>query len=344
VVSLMQVMAGAPVGGAEAFFERLVVALNARGTPQTVVVRDHQDRVRRLRRAGVEPETLRFGGFLDVTTCAKLRSLIDRDRPQVVLTWMNRATAMCPTPSPARPFVFVARLGGYYNLKYYRRCDHLIANTLGIRRYLLDQGWDPKRVHYLPNFVEVDGGENPRTSPGSSDHGRRIFAAGRLHQNKGFDVLVRALSMIDDAHLYVAGSGPQERTLKDIANEVGVADRITWLGWLDTLSDQYRAADVFVCPSRHEPLGNVVVEAWAASCPVVAAAAEGPTELIEDGKDGLLVEVEDQVGLAAAINNVLNEPTLGRSMAEAGYARYLKSYSKDVVVEEYVNFFKGVAL
>jgi glycosyltransferase involved in cell wall biosynthesis len=57
-----------------------------------------------------------------------------------------------------------------------------------------------------------------------------------------------------------------------------------------------------------------------------------------------LVEVEDQVGLAAAINNVLNEPTLGRSMAEAGYARYLKSYSKDVVVEEYVNFFKGVAL
>jgi glycosyltransferase involved in cell wall biosynthesis len=342
VVSLMQVMAGAPVGGAEAFFERLAVALQARSIPQTIVVRGHQDRLQRLQRAGVAPEVLRFGGFFDVTTRAKLGSLIDRTRPQVVLTWMNRATAMCPTPSPARRFVFVARLGGYYNLKYYRRCDHLIANTLGIRRYLIDQGWDPERVHYLPNFVDVDGEDAPRSSS-NSRNGRRIFAAGRLHENKGFDVLIRALSLIDDAHLHIAGSGPLERTLKDLADEVGVTDRITWLGWLDNLADQYRQADIFVCPSRHEPLGNVVIEAWAAVCPVIAAAADGPKELIEDGKDGLLVEIEDYVGLAAAINKVLDQPTLGRSMAEAGHARYLKSYSKDIVIEEYVNFFKSVA-
>lgn len=338
----MQVMAGAPVGGAEAFFERLVMALDGKSIEQAVVVRHHQERVRRLRDAGIEPETLRFGGFFDVFTRLKLKRLIDRTRPQIVLTWMNRATAACPASTQARPFVLVARLGGYYNLKYYRHCDHLVANTHGIRRYLVDQGWDPERVHYLPNFVEFDDVDRPSAAPSVSPVTRRIFAAGRLHENKGLDVLIRALPTVKHAHLDIAGSGPLARSLQGLASEVGVADRISWLGWVDGLSEHYRASDLFVCPSRHEPLGNVIVEAWAHRCPVVAAAAQGPLELIEDGTDGLLVEIDDHVALAGAINKVLDEPALGQSMAAAGYARYVDSFSKDVVVGQYMNFFESI--
>jgi len=294
----MQVMAGAPVGGAEAFFERLVMALDGQSIEQAVVVRHHQERVRRLRDAGIEPETLRFGGF--------------------------------------------TRLGGYYNLKYYRHCDHLVANTHGIRRYLVDQGWDPERVHYLPNFVEFDDVDRPSAAPSVSPVTRHIFAAGRLHENKGLDVLIRALPMVKHAHLDIAGSGPLARSLQGLASEVGVADRISWLGWVDGLSEHYRASDLFVCPSRHEPLGNVIVEAWAHRCPVVAAAAQGPLELIENGTDGLLVEIDDHVALAGAINKVLDEPALGQSMAAAGYARYVDSFSKDVVVGQYMNFFESI--
>ena len=88
----MQVMAGAAVGGAEAFFERLVAALAARSVYQTVVLRNHPNRIARLRRAGVDPATLRFGGPLDIVTRFKLGRLIAARRPQVVLSWMNRAT------------------------------------------------------------------------------------------------------------------------------------------------------------------------------------------------------------------------------------------------------------
>jgi glycosyltransferase involved in cell wall biosynthesis len=342
-MSLMQVMAGASVGGAEAFFERLVVALNSRSVEQTVVVRNNESRVHRLRQAGIEPRTLRFGGFLDVSTRSKLKRLIDRTQPQIVLSWMNRATAMCPTPSAARKFVLVARLGGYYNLKYYQHCDHLIANTHGIRSYLLGQGWAPERVHYLPNFVEpTESAGGIETVPGMKPSGRNIFAAGRLHKNKGFDVLIRALPMVTDAQLCIAGSGPLEHELRALAAQVGVAERITWLGWQQKPGDYYRATDVFVCSSRHEPLGNVIVEAWACGAPVVAAAAQGPVELINDGSDGLLVPIEDSAKLATAITTVLARPSLQQSLANAGRERFLQSFTKEAVLDQYMTFFEGI--
>jgi glycosyltransferase involved in cell wall biosynthesis len=337
----MQVMAGAPVGGAEAFFERLVVGLQKRPIKQRVVLRSYDDRVRRLRNAGLEPTILKFGGFFDVSTRYKLERLVDQDRPQIVLTWMNRATAACPIPTPKRRFVFVARLGGYYNLKYYRRCDHLVANTHGIRRYLIEQGWAPDRVHYLPNFVDA-----PRAShepAQSSEQGmRRIFAAGRLHENKGFDVLIRALSLIDDAYLEIAGVGPLERSLRALAEEVGVADRVRWLGWVETPVDHCQAAEVFVCASRHEPLGNVIVEAWAAGCPVVATSAQGPTELISDGVDGRLVPIDDHVGLAEAIKEVLSQQSFAQAIAAAGRRRFLESFTEEAVVDQYMRFFEEI--
>jgi glycosyltransferase involved in cell wall biosynthesis len=341
VVSLMQVMAGAPVGGAEAFFERLSVALDARPIEQTIVVRKNEDRIRRLRQAGIEPTALRFRGIFDLSTRANLKRLIDRTQPQVVLAWMNRATAMCPTPTAARRFILVARLGGYYNLKYYRHCDHLIANTQGIRRYLIERGWAPERVHYLPNFVEPSELEDGLLAASDLPAGaRNIFAAGRFHENKGFDILIRSLPMVADAHLSIAGSGPLEQQLRSLAFQIGVADRITWLGWLESPSDCYRAADLFVCPSRHEPLGNVVVEAWAHGTPVVAAAAQGPVELISDGTDGVLTPIDDPTKLAKAITAVLAQPSLQQSLAAAGRERYLESFTKDVVVDQYMSFFE----
>ncbi len=339
----MQVMAGAPVGGAEAFFERLVVALDARSVDETVVVRNNPDRVRRLRASGIDPEILRFGGRLDFRTRPMLRRLIAARRPQIVFSWMNRATAMCPRPATGHHFVSVARLGGYYNLKYYRHCDHLVANTNGIRTYLIEQGWDPARAHYLPNFVDVGADTaKPRRDLGLPEHVPLIFAAGRLHENKGFDVLIRALPMIPNAHVCIAGSGPLESQLRRLAADLGVDDRITWLGWLDSLAPYYRAADVFVCSSRHEPLGNVIVEAWAEECPVVATAAQGPQELIEDGVSGLLVPLSDYERLAGGVNQVLSQPALAQRLKEGGRDRYLGTFTKDVVVDQYMAFFEKI--
>jgi len=339
VTRVMQVLAGARHGGAEAFFERLVVALHRAGLEQRPVIRREPARAERLRAAGLDPIQLPFGGLLDLTTRRALARAATEFRPDVMLVWMNRAARFA---SPGR-HVLAARLGGYYDLKYYRRCDHLVANTRDIRDYLIREGWPQKRAWHLPNFVDAaivpaldrDSLDTPGDVP-------LLLALGRLHRNKGFDVLLAALPSLPDAWLWIAGEGPLEGELRQMAQRLGVADRVRFLGWRDDVGALFAAADVFVCPSRHEPLGNVVIEAWAHRRPVVATAATGPEALIAHGTSGLLVPLENADALAAEIRRVLASAALASELCAGGYAAYEAAFTETAVVDAYLDFFETV--
>ncbi len=126
---VLQAIAGGEHGGAEAFFVRLVCALQRAGIEQKVLVRRGRGWAADLARAGVPNVGLGFGGALDVTTRHRFARQVEGFAPQIVVTWMSRATRFCPRQGERRRFVHVARLGGYYDLKYYRHCDHLVGNT-----------------------------------------------------------------------------------------------------------------------------------------------------------------------------------------------------------------------
>lgn len=338
---VMQLMAGAPHGGAELFFERLAIALADSGLDQHLVIRPDPDRQRRLQAAGITPRTLPFGGRLDVRTRLGLRRLIGQLKPDLVLSWMNRATLFCP-PAAGR-FVQVARLGGYYDLKYYRGCDHLIGNTEDIVDYLVRQGWPAERAHHLPNFVSQRRAEpESRKTHYTPIQAPLIFALGRLHPNKGFDVLIRALARVPDAYLWLAGEGPLRAELEALAQELGVKPRVRFLGWREDVAPLFAAADLFVCPSRHEPLGNVVLEAWAQGLPVVAADALGPGTLIEHGENGLLAPTEDAQALAKAIKAVISQPALAEKLADKGLAAFEAGHTEEKVVSAYRAFFERI--
>ena len=135
---VLQAMAGAEFGGAEAFFTRLAVALGKSGLDQRVLIRENRERAGVLKAGGVDPVQLRFGGKLDLLTPLAFRREVRSFKPDIVLTWMNRATSMCPKAKDGE-FQHVARLGGYYDLKYYQNCDHLIGNTEDIVDYLVKE-------------------------------------------------------------------------------------------------------------------------------------------------------------------------------------------------------------
>jgi glycosyltransferase involved in cell wall biosynthesis len=337
---LLQAMAGARHGGAEAFFVRLAGALARAGQEQRVLIRRDPDRAAALRQAGIAPTELPFRGTLDLATRWRFRRAVAEFRPAIVLTWMNRATQACPRGD----FVHVARLGGYYDLKYYRRCDHLIGNTRDIVAYVQRQGWPAERAHYLPNFTACsDAAPVARSALATPPEVPLALALGRLHVNKGFDVLLAALARAPRLHLWLAGEGDLRATLELQAEALGIAERVRFLGWRDDIPALLAAADFLVCPSRHEPLGNVVIEAWAAGLPVIATASEGPRALIADGESGLLVPVDDAKALADAMLRLTQDSGLRARLAGAGRAAHAAEYSEPRVVGLYRDFFARVA-
>ena len=337
---LLQAMAGARHGGAEAFFVRLAIALQRSGQEQCILIRRNADRAAALRRAGIDPLELRFGGAADLVTRWRFRRAITGYRPKIVLSWMNRATRLCPRGD----FVHVARLGGYYDLKYYRRCDHLIGNTRDIVAYLKRSGWPSERAHYLPNFVALDGAPAAsRAELDTPEDAPLALALGRLHANKAFDALLAALAKVPRLHLWLAGDGELRQTLERQASAFGIAPRVRFLGWREDVAALLAAVDFLVCPSRHEPLGNVVIEAWAARKPVIASMSEGPVALITDEVSGLLVPVDDAAALAAAMKRLVEDGALRARLAAAGHAAYEAEFSEGRVVGLYRDFFERVA-
>jgi hypothetical protein len=189
---VMQVMAGAREGGAETFFLSLVLALHRADLDQLVVIRRNLARSMALRQGGVEPVELPFGRWFDFHTVPVLRRQAKIYQPHVVMTWMNRASVAFPRGD----FLRLARLGGFYDLKYYRRCDHLIGITPGIVEHVVARGWPRARAHYLPNFAAV--GEAPPVARERLDTPADVpllLALGRLHRAKAIDVLLQALTL-----------------------------------------------------------------------------------------------------------------------------------------------------
>lgn len=334
-----QVMAGAPAGGAELFFERLSVALHRAGDCVLPVIRRDEARAARLAAAGIAARQLGFGGRADLLTGPQLRGLLRGFAPRVVVAWMNRAAGFAPRGD----WVLAGRLGGYYDLTYYRRCDHLVGNTRGLVRWIAGQGWADGRVHYVPNFVDDLAGATPATREelGMPPGRRVVLALGRLHRNKAFDVLIRALPRLRGTHAVIAGEGPERADLLDLARREGVADRLHLPGWRQDTGALLATADALVCPSRHEPLGNVVIEAWSARRPVVAAASEGPSELITPD-DGILVPPEDPGALADALDQVMEDRARAASLTDAGRRRFEAEFAEAPVVARWREFLGAV--
>jgi glycosyltransferase involved in cell wall biosynthesis len=328
----LQLLGSAKDGGAETYFISLVEALEANGLPQACGLRAHEGRQQRLSQAGVPACVLPFGGLLDFSTRGRVARFARAEGAGALIAWMNRAARH----APRGPWGRIGRLGGYYGLKYYRGFDHLVANTRDIEAWIIRQGWPREKVRYIPNFAAP--GEGPPADRAALDtpaDAPLLLGLGRLHVNKAHDVSLRALAMLPDAYLWIAGSGPLEDELKALAAQLGVSGRVRFLGWREDASSLYRAADLCLFPSRFEPLGNVVIQAWAHGLPVAAAASQGPKDLIHTEEDGLLVAIDDHEGLAAAAARLIADRALGRRMAQAGAARLAAEFSVGRITDQW---------
>jgi glycosyltransferase involved in cell wall biosynthesis len=338
---IAQVMAGAEAGGIEMFFERLTPALARSGHDTLAAIRRDPARAERLAKAGITPLQFGFGGFFDFVTTPRLRRAFKQFMPDVVIGWMNRANRHIPNG----PYKRIGRPGGYYSLKYYKDVDYLAYTTHGLVDWAIGQGWPSSRVQRVPNFVEdpVDITPLSRAALGIPEGVPLALSMGRLHQNKNFPILLRAVTEVPDLYLLLAGKGPEETALNALIHELGLKERVRMLGWRDDGAALRATVDMCIVPSDHEPFGNVVPEAWASHVPLITTDSQGPAEIVANGIDALMVPRKDSSAMAAAIRRIIAEPSLARALREEGRRKFEAEYSEAAVVQQWNDFLQEVA-
>ena len=169
------------------------------------------------------------------------------------------------------------------------------------------------------------------------------FTVGNVIPRKNQEVLVRAVKELDDPrfHLFIAGDGPLEGALKDLARELGVEDRVHLLGFRRDVYRLSSAADLFLFSSRQEGLSVSVMEAMACGLPIVASSIRGNTDLIDPGKGGFLVSPDDAAGFAGAIRQILSDPGIGELM-KAHNLEKIRDYSSEAVLHQMAQLYKSV--
>lgn len=344
---ILQVLAGGEHGGAETAFVDAAIAMHEAGETIEVATRANDLRVKQLRDAGIKVHTLPFGGKLDFWTGFRLKSLIKNFKPDIVQTWMSRASAHVPKWSSAMgipQYLNVARLGGYYKLKYFKNTDYFVPITPDIGRHLEEGGIAKSRIRHINNFAETEEVVTPlnRSDYDIPEDAPLLLGLGRLHTAKAFDTLIKVVSRMDGVYLWIAGEGPMREELEQLITDLGVGSRVKLLGWRSDRAALFQASDICVFSSRYEPFGTVFVQSWAQETPLVTTTADGPKQFVRHEEDGLIVEVDDEKAMQEAIQRIIDDKNLAENLIENGRKRYENEFTKEKMVESYLSFFKQI--
>lgn len=339
-------------GGAETFYCRLINALHAEPDLAVCAVHPANSVPCRGLGPGVAHEHLAMWSVFDPFARWRIRRLACASTPTIVQTYMGRATRL--TRLPRRPgLVHIARLGGFYRVRHYQHAHAMVGNTRAICDYLVREGVPAARVFHIGNFVN----DTPPVTPAEQAALRAawqvppdalvVTVVARLHENKGVPDLLAAFATLESQlrerplRLLCVGDGPEREHLQRQAQALGIADRVIWTGWQMEPHRFVALADLSVCPSRHEPLGNVILEGWASGRAMLSTRTHGGEDLITHGQDGWLVPVQDPPALAAAMLALLRDDALRRALAAGGATTLAQRHSRQVVVKAYCDLYKA---
>lgn len=266
----------------------------------------------------------------DPLAALTLRRIMAEFKPDLILCHGNRAiqTSVHPLSGGAGKTIAVV-----HNFRFKRDIARA-RGALAVSRAVHDalhSAHPDLTVHDMPNFGPLE----VRPVKAAPDDTPLIGALGRLHVNKGFDILLEAAAILkangQDFRLKIAGDGPEKAALQSRVETLGLGEQVELCGWVDAPADYLSGLDLFILPSRVEPFGLVVTEAMAAGVPVVSSDIDGPRDILKpDGQPalGTLCPAEDPQALASAITTAITDWPLTLLRARTAHVKVLETYSQ----------------
>ena len=226
----------------------------------------------------------------------------------------------------------------------YPLASQVVAVSAGIREVLLSNyGLAPERVTVIPNPVDLENLHiQAREALPPGIPARFLLHVGRMRlAYKAQDVILKAFHILHrkypDLSLVLVGDGPDREEIKSQIQAIGLGDAIVLAGWQDNVAAFMARAQVFVMSSRYEGWPNVLVEAMACGCPVVATDCDtGPREILGNNEYGLLVPVDKSEALAQAVEKLLSS-TSTRELYRDQALRRAKDFQLEIIAARYVD-------
>ena len=222
----------------------------------------------------------------------------------------------------------------------YRAAHRIVANSVAAAAHVAADGIPESRIVVIPNGVDLSGFAAP-AALGVSDAagGPVVCTVANLRPEKGHDVLLHAAAIVlqhmPRARFRIVGDGPMRAALGHLASSLGVAHAVDFLGHREDVPALLAASDLLAFPSRTEAFPNGVIEGMAAGLPVVASGVGGILELVEHGRNGLLVPADDAAALAAAIVQLLNDRAAAARLGGAARTTIEGRYSFERMVASF---------
>ncbi len=321
---LFNLMLARDRGGVESMAVRYHEALAAEG--YEVVSFGHPQGVlaEEVPAADFRPLVARFD--YDPLSVMRLGLWIQRLRPALVLTHGGRAGGLSLLTAGGRRTVQVM------HNQFFKSYTRGVRAGLCVSRSMLDAAraaYPELPLYETTNFTHLEARPVKRPPAGPPV----IGALGRLHEQKAFDILLRALARLKaDGVAFsvrIAGEGPERAALEALRATLGLEAEVSFIGWVSPVTDFLAELDIFVMPSHYEPFGLSLAEALAAGVPAVAAGIEGPEEILGGGRFGRLFANRDEAALADALRAAMADWPATLRMAEAAQAHALSTYGFD---------------
>jgi glycosyltransferase involved in cell wall biosynthesis len=336
-------------GGGEVQTCYLIRGLEARGVKNVLVAPPGSEIAREVRATGTGVAELRMRGECDAAAVVRLSRILRDIKPAVLHLHTSHAHTLgwlAGRLAKVEPIIVTRRMDheirGHFSFVKYSSVDHIVAISEVIRSTLIRSGLSPEKLSVIHSAVDCrlpHSGPNLRSAFGFRSDIPVIGTVATLAKPKGHQQLFEAMRIVRQRHpsvrLLVAGTGPQESRLRQLAVELNLAEEIVFAGFRKDIPQILSALDVFVLASQDEGLGVALLEAACCGLPLVATNVGGIPEVVRDGSTGFLVAPGDTPSLAERIMYLLEHRQEAREMGQRARAFVRENFSLDTMVQRY---------
>ncbi|MHB9021581.1 MAG: glycosyltransferase [Halothiobacillus sp.] len=277
-----------------------------------------------LNAAGIECFIFGRGGRWNPFTLWRIRRIIQQNKPVLIHAHMPRSAAMVARTNGSVPWIATAH-NIVKSLKPFHNAGHVLCVSQQVRQSLLDCGFPAERcsvVHNAITPIECDAANRARVRAQLALSDRIIvLCVARLVPAKGHAFAIEAFPQIlgstPQAQLVLVGAGALEVELKSLANKLGVASRVTFLGARQDVPDLLRAADVYLQPSIKEGFCLAFLEAMSVGLPCIGTRTGAIPEMVQSAQNGLLIEPANPSEIAIAVSALLHDPAKAKALGMA---------------------------